>query len=460
MSQHAIRTEIRTLLNLAWPVMLAHVQWLALNLIDTIMVGRFSTIELSYLASGRILTWTVLTICIGFMFGVTVLVARAHGAGTLTQCGAILRQGIVYGGVLGIGAILFLSVLSTPILHMLGVPPAMVAGGAAFVQIMVLSFAPNLVTTAGNYFLEGISRPRPVMVISLSTLPLNMLLNWLFIYGNAGLPAMGARGAALGTVLSVLVGMVATLVYIWRMRDGQVYGIGETWRGAWRSAKELRRFGLAPGIASGFEIGGFSILSAYGASLGSVTAAAFQAVVSLHIASLAITLGMASAAAVRVGNAVGAREKGAIARRGWLASFFAMGSVAVVAGFYLAFPEAMLRPFTNDPDMLALGVKMLLVLAPFLLFDGGQITLLFALRAAGDQVVAGAVQITSFFLVMTGSGWWFVHKTSLGALGLPLALGLGCLVAWALMAARFTSVSKNPPALRGSSQASSATLTG
>jgi multidrug resistance protein, MATE family len=448
MTKEPLSKEMHRLMALAWPVMLAHFQWLALNLIDTAMVGHYSTTELAYLGAARILNWSWFAISMGLISGVTVYVARADGAKTPLLCGAVLRQGMVYASLIALAGILFMLVLGEPLLRLADLPPDMAAGGGSFARIYALCYLPSLIATCGNYFLEGISRPRPVMIISLITLPINAAFNWLFIYGNAGLPPMGANGAAVGTVLAVLIGSVLTLAYLWGMADRARYGIGQSWQGAWRDGRELRAFGIVPGIASGMEMAGFAVLSALAATMGAVTAAAFQAIFSLHILSLTVTMGMTSATAVRVGNAVGAREPDEIARRGWLACAMAALSVGCIALIYLAVPGWSLHFFTSDQEMLDLAARMLVILAPFLIFDGAQFTLLFALRAAGDQVVAGWLQISGFCLTMSLVAWLLVHKFNAGPMALPIALAAGCVVAFILMALRWLSISRDPPALR------------
>lgn len=452
MVKEPLLREIRRLVTLAWPVMLAHFQWLALNLIDTAMVGRYDTDELAYLGAARILNWTWFAVSMGLISGVTVFAARADGAGTQDQCGAVLRQGIAFALLIGLVGLLVMLLFSEALLLLAGMPADMAAGGASFARIYALCFLPSLVATCGNYFLEGISRPRPVMVISLTTLPINAALNWLFIYGNFGVPEMGANGAALGTVIAVLIGASATLGYIWTMPDRARYGIGQSWTGAWASGRALRSFGIVPGIASGFEMAGFAVLATLAGTFGAVTAAAFQAVFSLHILSLSVTMGMTSAAAVRVGNAVGAREREEVARRGWLACAMAAASVGIVALVYLAAPGWALSFFTTDQAMLALAEPMLVILAPFLLFDGAQFTLLFALRAAGDQVVAGWLQIAGFCVTMGVAAWLAIRVFDMGPMALPAALGLGCVAAFVLMAGRWLIISRDPPALRASPQ--------
>jgi MATE family multidrug resistance protein len=425
--------------------MLAHLQWILLNLIDTIMVGRYATDALADLSAARILSWTTMVILIGLLSGIVVFVARADGAKEPAQCGQIFRQALLYACVIGSVAAILLFLFALPVLRATGMAADMAQGGADYVYIQALSFLPAVLQYCGNFFLEGISRPRPAMLITLFTLPLNALFNWLLIYGQFGLPEMGALGAAWGTLLAILIGVVLTHLYIWRMKDRAHYGLIRTmsdpWPAKlvrlWREGKALRRFGIVPGIASGFEIGGFSVVSAIGTTLGAVPTAAFQAVVSLHMLSLTLSSGLATAAAVRVGNAVGAGTTQEIILRGWLATAVAAASTALAALVFVIIPTPLLASFSQDSSVIILGVQMLLVLAPFLVFDAAQLTLLFSLRAAGDQVVAGVMQVSAFFIVMCGSAWWFTLHTSLGALGLPLSLGAGCLVAGILMAARF-----------------------
>jgi multidrug resistance protein, MATE family len=443
--QSRLWAETKALLSLAWPVMLAHLQWILLNLIDTVMVGRYATDQLADLSAARILSWTALVILIGLLSGIVVFVARADGAKTPVVCGQIFRQALLYAAVIGTSAGLILWHIALPVLSATGMAPSMARGGADYVQIQAISFLPAVLQYCGNFFLEGISRPRPAMLITLLTLPLNALFNWLLIYGQFGLPEMGAQGAAWGTLLAILIGVILTHLYIWRMRDRAHYGLTSSrtlsWGASlvtlWREGKALRRFGIVPGLASGFEIGGFSVISAIGTTLGAVPTAAFQAVVSLHMLSLTLSSGLATAAAVRVGNAVGARATHEIILRGWLATLIAASSTALAALLFITIPTPLLAGFSIDQAVISLGAQMLVLLAPFLVFDAAQLTLLFSLRAAGDQVVAGVMQVSAFFIVMCGSAWWLTLHTSLGALGLPLALGLGCLVACILMASRF-----------------------
>lgn len=206
---------------------------------------------------------------------------------------------------------------------------------------------------------------------------------------------------------------------------------------------KLLRFGLVPGIAAGLELAGFSWLIALSTQLGLITAAAFQAVFSLHNLVFALAMGFGSAAGVRVGNAVGAGERDQAWRRTMIAAGLA---VIVMGGLSLIFALAarpIVAPFSGDPQVVGLAAAMLLLLAPFMLFDGLQYVFSYALRSLGEQVWAGVNGIIAFFLVTGGLGWWLVRSGG-GANGLIYAAGAGMLVCSALQFARLVAVLRKP----------------
>jgi multidrug resistance protein, MATE family len=442
------RAEIKRQMTLAWPVMLATGQWVLLNLIDTAMVGHSGTQELAFMNAGRILVWTAIMISFGLLSAVIVFVSRADGAKEFTKCGEYLRQGLQYAAALGIGIALFLFFAAEPLLEVVGIPADQSKGGAAFVHIMALALLFRIIGLPFAYFLEGISRPRVVMILALATLPLNAGLNWIFVFGNWGFPEMGAKGAALGTMLAIICEEIAMFCYLILMKDRARYGISGRlfgpWQGVWLRGRELRFFGLAPGLTAGLEIVGFSILGIVAAQISMEAAASFQAVNALHSLALCIPVGLASAAGVRVGNAVGERAIGDIANRGWLAtSLAAIGTLIAVITFVLM-PHFWLSLFSEtDVNMLKLGQIMLLWTVPFIVFDAIQIVLVYALRAAGDPVFAALNQGISCLLIMGGGGWFAVNNLNMGPLGVTAGLGAGVTVSAVLMVARFYWINRH-----------------
>jgi multidrug resistance protein, MATE family len=421
----APRTEMRALTLLAWPVAISSLQWMLLNLIDTTMLGAAGMMELAAINSGRSLTWVAVMVGIGLLSGVPVFVARAVGAQTVHHCGAVWRQGMVYALVIGLLAALIISLFAEPLLRALDQPPELIAQASGYAIIIgwLLPIAFMMHVCAG--FLQGISRPKVAMVISLSAVPLNALFNWVLIYGRFGWPVMGAPGAALGTLLADFISLIAMLLYLRQMQDRATYDLFGAWRGLWRQGRALRHFGYTPGLATGLELGGTSILMILAGAIGTAAGAAFAAVMALHTMALVAAIGFAIAASVRIGEASGAGLYAEIPQRGWLACFGAVAFTVACSVLYYLFPDFWLGLFNLEAAAYHTGYAMLMLLVPFLLFDSAQIVLLYALRACGDQFIASVIQIVGFFCLMGGAGYWAVKIANLGTQGVILGLIIG-----------------------------------
>ena len=438
-----LREESRRLLNLAWPIALTQLQWIILNVIDVAMVGHASTQELAYFSAGRMGNWVALIVGISALSGVQVFTARADGAGDKAACGSVFRQGVLLALVMGFGMAIPTLLFARIMLGAAGVPPALADGGATVLQVMALNFPGSFLLVAASLYLEGLSRPRVALMTVLLTLPLNIVANGFLVFGWWGAPQLGAAGAALGTLFANTVGVAILLVYIRVTRPQDCRG----WRTAWREGQELRQFGLAPGVASGLENMGFAVLIALSTRVGAATAGAFQAMLSVHVLTMTLSTGLASAAAVRIGNAIGAGEPHEIARRGWLAAGLTVSVTLLWGVIYLSFAPQLAAPSSPDPAVITATVAMLGMMAWFLWADGVQMVMVFSLRAAGDQVAAGVIQVTSYFAVMSLAGWFLVGP--MGGAGLALAMGLGLATAAVAGSLRFGWITRTGSGLSG-----------
>lgn len=439
--------EAGRIMRLAWPIMLTSLNWTLMHLIDVMVVGQASTFELGALAAGRTLTFITIVMGLAALSGVLVYTSRADGGGRLEETGDHFRSGVLLGVLLGLAMLAILIIFAEPLLNLIGVAPDLRQPGAAVVRAMALAYPFQFTLAAASYFLEGISRPRRVMAVNLAMLPVNALLAWAWVGGHLGLPAMGAVGAAWATSTVSALGAAAILVCVWILPRAEQRGVKDVSSPAIRRAfvnlPRLMRFGLVPGIAAALELAGFSWLIALSTQLGIVTAAAFQAMFSLHNVVFALAMGFGSAAGVRVGNAVGAGEMDQAWSRSMIAaalSVLVLGSLALLLAL---FARQVVTPFSDDAAVVALAVPMLMLLAPFMLFDGLQYVFSYALRSLGEQVWAGVNGIIAFFFVTGGSAWWLVRE-GWGAQGLVFAAGAGMLVCAALQFARLLIVLRRP----------------
>lgn len=439
-NREEIAAEAGRILRLAWPIVLTSLNWTVMHLIDVAVVGRAGTFQLGALAAGRAITFITIVMGLAGLSGVLVYTSRADGGGKLAETGDTLRSGLLLGFAIGLVCLLVLHFRAEPLLRVVGVAAELRPSGADVVRAMALAYPFQFILAAAAYFLEGISRPRRVMAVNLAMLPINALLAWAWVGGHFGLPARGAVGAALATSTVSAAGAIAMLLCCWTLPRAGRRGVrdlsGAAVRRAIAGVPRLAWFGSVPALAAALELAGFSWLIALSTQLGVVTAAAFQAMFSLHNLVFAVAMGFGSAAGVRVGNAVGAGEREQARPRTMIACGLAIVVLGGVALLFALTARQVVAPFSSDAEVLALAAAMLTMMAPFMLFDGLQYVLSNALRSLGDQVWAGINGIIAFFLVTGGLAWWLV-RAGWEAEGLVYAAGAGMVLCAALQFTRF-----------------------
>jgi MATE family multidrug resistance protein len=446
--QENTRREARALLRLAWPVVLSSLNWTLLNITDIAFVGAVGTAEVAAFGASRALTYIAIVAGLSAQAGVLVYTSRADGAGDHARTGEVLRSGLLLGAACGLAACAILALFATTLLRAIGVTDELLPVASHVVRIMAFCYPASLAMTAGSYWLEGISKPRAVMVVNLGMLPVNAVLAWAMSGGHLGFPVLGAVGAALATLISIWGGAIFMLLAVLRADADGSRNVRDSSRAAWklafRKVPELAKFGLVPAVAAALELGGFAWLIALSTQLGDEAAHAFQIVFTLHNLTFALALGMGSAAGVRVGNAVGAGKPGKARRRTMIAAGIAVGLTAIAALLLAVAAVPLTAAYPATSAVRRLAAAMLLIWTPFILFDGAQVVFNYALRSLGDQVVAGLASVCSFFIVTGGLGWLLVHL-GYGPRALVIASGSGMVVAALLMGGRLifvTSVSR------------------
>lgn len=436
--------ETRRILGLAWPVMLTSLNWTILSVTDIVVVGLTGTDQVAALGASRALTFVTIVGGLAWLSGTLVFTARADGARDLPETGATLRAGLVLAALLGVAGALGFGLFAEHLLAAIGVAPALVAPAARVVRVMALCYPTQLAMIAASFFLEGIAKPRRVMCVNLAVLPLNALLAWAWSGGHLGFPALGAVGAALATATASSLGAAAMVRAAWTLPDARERGVRDlsalVWRAAVRRAVALARFGAVPALASALELAGFSILIALSTDFGAVTAHAFQIVFAVHNVVFGVALGFGSAAGVRAGNALGAETPALALPRALIAMTLAALATAVLATLIVLARGAIVALFPAVAGVHAMALAMLPVWAPFILFDGVQVVIVYTLRSLGDQVAAGINSILAFFVVTGGAGWLLVHHGA-GPIGLVYASGIGMVAATLLHGARFAWIS-------------------
>jgi MATE family multidrug resistance protein len=295
--------------------------------------------------------------------------------------------------------------------------------------ILGLGATPLLLYATFRRYLQGLHIVRPVMVALVTANLVNALGNWMLIWGHFGVPALGINGSAWATVGARV--YMATFLGVAIARAHRKRGTAHTRVPFVLDAGRVRRL-LALGLPAAsqvtLEVGVFAAVSALAGTLDPVSLGAHQ--IALNIAALAfmVPLGLSSAAAVRVGHAIGAGDRRRAVHAGWTA--FAVGATitGIVGLSFIAAPVPMLHAFTHDPQLLSIGVRLLSIAAVFQLFDGTQAVATGVLRGVGDTRTPMIVNVIGHWLLGLPAGWALCFRYGQGVAGLWIGLSIGLIV--------------------------------
>jgi MATE family multidrug resistance protein len=421
--------------------MLGRMGLLIMVAVDTAMTGHHGPVELAYYGLAMAPQIPMLLVGIGLLLGTVVLTAQADGAGDTHTCGRIWRIASIHAIVLGL-VFVALCQVGEGFLTLSGQDPDLARGGGRVLVMMGWGLPGMLLFSASTFFLEGISRPLPGMFVMLAANLLNAALNWVFIYGHLGAPALGAEGAALATTI-VRWFMFATIAtYILTRLDGEKFGLTpERLRDA-HLGKRLRRIGYPMGLAHGFESAAFSAMTLFAGLLGPLEVSGYLVAMNLVATVFMGAIGFATAASVRVGNAVGRKDARGTRAAGWVAVGATLVIMMFLGAIFLAFPHGLAAIYVSDARLSAVVVPTIVIAAFALLPDGVQAVLMGALRGTADVWPATALYLVSFWLVMVPCGYYLGIVRSGGAPALMQAIIIGTALASVLLGWRFHVVSR------------------
>ena len=438
-----LATEVRATLSLAWPLILANLTMALIQATDVLLMGRLGARPLAAAALGINLNFALSLICLGLITASSPMIATALGqrSNKVRDVRRTFRQSLWLIATVTPPVWLILW-FAEPIIIGLGQDPGLAEGAATFLRGYMWSMLPFLAFQAMRNFVAALERPGWVLVISLAGIVLNAGLGWAMIFGRLGFPAMGLFGGGLASSIVWTLLMVALAVVIMTDRQFRRFHLfGRWWRPDWPRYRRMWLLGLPIGLAMGFEGGVFSA-AAYLMGLISADAVAAHAV-ALQIAALSFMVpwGMAQAATVRVGLALGRGDSAGIARAGWSAWGMGTAFMALMALFIWAIPRPLMTLFLEDAaanaHVIALGVSFLGVAAIFQIVDGAQVVGAGILRGLHDTRVPMIFTFIGYWLIGIGVGVWLAFSAGWGGVGIWAGLALGLAIVAVLMLARW-----------------------
>ncbi len=437
-----VTRELRALLTVAAPLVLAQLAQNGMSFIDTVMVGRLGAIPLAGLALGAVAFNFVYLITMAFSMAVNPVVAQAVGAGDHAKAARAARNGVILAGAVSVPIALLVTNL-LPVLRLTGQDEQVLAGAGAYLRAVALGLPGALVLVALRGFLEGNGQTRPIMFILGVGVLLNAGLNEVLIFGHLGAPALGVAGAGYATSITYsLMAVAAALVISSGYRHLRVF---RDWRVEPKQLRELAGLGWPIGLTIGFETGLFSVTALIMGMFGGETLAGHQIAMQLASMSFMVPLAVGTAISVRVGQAAGRRDLDGVKRAGWLGVAVAASFMVVTACLYIFAPRSLTAIFidVNDPanrGVVTYAALFLTMAGAFQVVDGVQVAAIGALRGLKDTRVPMLMTLVSYWAVGFTVGLACTFALDMGPRDMWFGLIAGLSCAALLLCLRFRSL--------------------
>ena len=404
------RADIKKSLLIAGPVILGQLSYIALGVIDSMMVGRLGAEELAAAALANSYLAIPLTFCFGLAAGVAPIAAKIRAKGQIDRLTAVFRNGnwatLLVGILMGL-----LMILGIPLMSILDQPPEVISTATPYIYLLAVSVVPQALFLNAKNFTEGLEWMRPALYVGLASVPLNFILNYLLIFGPWIFPAWGLVGAGVATVITRFA-MFALILWMMKASRFKKY---LSLRLQWNRAiiKNIFSLGVPAGFQYTFETGAFVAAAFLMGILGTLPLAAHQIAINLASIPFMVCIGLSSAAAIRMGRAYG---EGNLSRIRFSGNNI-LGITVVFMGFS-ALTIGILRYqlprlYIDNAEVIVMAGEMLLIAALFQLSDGIQAVCVGLLRGLED------VKWPTFFVLLA---YWL--------LGLPLGYILAFYFEW------------------------------
>ena len=433
------------MLHMAVPLILAELGWMSMGIVDTVMVGHLpnSAVSLGAAALGQVLFHTLAFGIGGMLLGLDTVLSQAYGGKRIQDANRSLQHGLLLAGMLTL-FLMFIVALMPLGLERLRMDPRVLAATLPFLNALNWSTPALMLWMVLRRYLQAFNHVRSIAATLISANLINIVGNWLFIYGHhwkvAGVPihiaAYGVTGSGWSTMVSRCYQAIFMLAAVFYYDRRHRYGLLRTrFRYQWRLLRELITIGGPVGAQIFVEIGVFAAVTAVIAGFGPLQLAGHQIALDCASFTFMVPMAISAATSVRVGQAIGRRDPQGAAAAGWSGIGLGAGFMLVASAVMVSIPHLIARGFSPDPAVIAAAVPLLYVAAAFQLFDGVQITATGALRGAGNTQAGLIVHSIGYWCIGMPLGLVLAFRLHLGALGLWLGLCTALIIAGASLLA-------------------------
>lgn len=438
-----LRKEARHTIALALPIIIGELAQMALHLIDAAMVGAISYKQLA--ASALVINAMNIpfVLGIGMTISVSQMVSLAHGRNDRQKVSHYLYNGFV---LCTVSALLIAALLlfGAPFLRHLKQDPEVVELAIPFMRLMGLSIIPMMLFMTLKQFADGLQYTKTAMALSLAALPLNILLNWLLIYGHWGLPRLELLGTGWATLITRTLSFLLLALVILRHGTFRPYIAVRTsqWKLKAKTLRELLHIGVPSSLQIGLEAGAFAVSGIIIGTLGAVPQAAHQIALSCASFTFMVSMGLAQAGSIRVSNAFGAGDNLKINRVGRSTLLTALAYGIFCAVIFSLFRRQLPLLFNDNKEVVALASLLLLYAALFQISDSTQAIAAGLLRGIKDVKLPTVLVAVAYWVVGLPFGYLLAFRFGWGAPGIWIGLITGLSLAAVFLVFRFLRMSR------------------
>ena len=439
-------------MKVALPVMLTQLGASLVGLFDSIMVGHYATVDLAAVSFSNALFFTVMVFAMGALMGLTPLIGIQVGkisdttdnsdestrlAESKNIISSLFQNGMLFTILLSIMTLILLGVC-IPFLHCFGQDPAVVEVARPYFILIVISIVPFLFFTFFKQFLEGLGNTSVAMVITLVMNGINILLNWLFIYGNWGCPELGATGAGIGSLVARIGMPICFFVVMYFRREWKEYMTSMRWSKFKASViKELTKIGFPIGVQTLMETIAFTAAFIFIGWISKEALAAHQIANQICDMTFMVILGIGSATTIRVSHQLGANNLHGVRMASNASIHLVLFINTIGAILMIGLRNQIPMLFTEDPEVIAIASKLVVLAGVLQLADGLQVVAASMLRGITDVKIPMFIALFSYTIVCISIGLFLAFPMGMGAVGIWIGFVVGLSVAAICLHIRF-----------------------
>ena len=429
-------------LSIAIPIMLSQAGQVSVQLIDTIMVGHIGTTELAAAAFASSVFTIGFVFGMGFTFGITPLVGSAFGEDNVNKLRALLKNSLILN--------LFMSFIIAGVLYSvsffmkyMGQPSDVLEQAIPYYRLLVYSMIPFLLFFTLKQYLEGLANTKIAMYITLFANLVNIIFNYLFIFGKFGFPEMGLNGAGIATLISRIIMPILIFTWFINHKNCSKFFKGINFKIIdFAAILKLFKYSLPIGLQIIIEVIAFSFGGIMMGWMGKIPLAAHQVALGLASFTFMIATGIGSATTIRVSFQLGAKQFKEMRLATFASLHIILAYMFLTAIIFFSLRNYLPLLFSKDPELIALASNLLLFAAIFQIVDGVQLVSISALRGLSDVKYPLYASAIIYGIISLGTSYIFAFTLNFGPQGIWIGFVTGLLLASILFIKRFNKLSK------------------